>query len=46
MLLKNSMPVLSANDPMDAIFSGVGYSILIVIALFQSGSWSKQLMGV
>ena len=40
------MPVLSANDPMDAIFSGVGYSILIVIALFQSGSWSKQLMGV
>lgn len=32
-----------ATDPTGALFSAFGYSILMVIALFQTGGWSKSL---
>lgn len=32
-----------AEDPTGALFSAFGYSILMIIALFQTGSWSKSL---
>lgn len=32
-----------ADDPTGALFSAFGYSILMIIALFQTGSWSKSL---
>lgn len=32
-----------ADDPTGSLFSAFGYSILMVIALFQTGGWSKSL---
>ena len=37
---------ISTTDATDMIFQALGYSLLCVIALFQTGSWSKQLMGI
>lgn len=33
----------SANNPTSALFSAFGYTILMLIALFQTSSWSKSL---
>lgn len=45
-LISGSMPTVDSANPMDALYAGFGYTILVVIALFQTGSWSKSLMGV
>ena len=46
LLMKGSMPTIDASNPMNALYEGFGYTILAVIALFQTGSWSKSLIGV
>lgn len=45
-LVSASQPTLSASEPMNALFEALGYSVLAVISLFQTGSWAKSLMGV
>lgn len=37
---------IDTSSASNMLFQALGYSILCVIALFQTGSWSKQLMGV
>lgn len=37
---------IDTNSASNMLFQALGYSILCVIALFQTGGWSKQLMGV
>lgn len=42
-LIKSESFVVVAKNPLGALFSAFGYTILLVIALFQTGSWSKSL---
>ena len=37
---------IDTSSASNMLFQALGYSILCVIALFQTGSWSKQLMGI
>lgn len=37
--------VIASNEPLNALISAFGYTLLLVIALFQTGGWSKQLTG-
>ena len=46
LLMKGSMPTIDSSNPMNALYEGFGYTVLVVIALFQTGSWSKSLIGV
>lgn len=41
-LLKTSSPTANGGDVMQTLYTGAGYSILLVIALFQTGSWAKS----
>lgn len=44
-LIGNSTIKVSATDPMGGLFNALTYSLLMVIALFQTGGWSKSLTG-
>ena len=37
---------IDTSSASNMLFQALGYSILCVIALFQTGSWSKQLVGI
>ncbi len=37
--------VISVNEVSTSMWEFIGYTILLVIALFQTGSWSKAIMG-
>ena len=37
---------IDTSSASNMLFQALGYSILCVIALFQTGSWSKRLMGI
>lgn len=42
-LINNATISVSVTDPMGGLFNGLTYSLLMVIALFQTGGWSKSL---
>lgn len=44
-LIGSSTVKVSASDPLGGLFNALTYSLLMVIALFQTGGWSKSLTG-
>lgn len=44
-LVTTEAVVISVNEVSTSIWEFLGYTILLVIALFQTGSWSKAIMG-
>lgn len=44
-LIKSDSFTVSADDPLGALFNAFGYTLLMVVALFQTGGWAKSLAG-